>query len=121
MWVNAKKTIGNDIMERLFGKGKLFDLFGIDKQQIKSTEHFVWSIDNDNYKEFVNKNPRQFIKSPIFKTQHGIDHLEFYFKCYPKFSQTSPNVALFLYMDYLHTPPSSENCHVFGKMAGELC
>ena len=107
IWINNYQLnkFGNEKLKGLLtGKGELFEHFGISMPDINHVKQCIWRIECDQYEEFINKKPRQYIESQpyeyIISTEEKI---RFHLECCAKYSDSSQKCALFLHLDEL--PP----------------
>ena len=100
IWIDKDLlTSEKELMSNLMSEGALFDCFDINKMSIKYIPKYQWRIENDDYKEFICKKPRQYIKSPTFEWIEN--NIKFHFRCCPKTSDISSNCSFYLCLNAL--------------------
>ena len=107
LWINLndlKKIKHQKLRCMLVGCGEFFEYFGIEINTINKIQQFEWKIENDDYKQFVNLSPREYINSNQYQYKLNKESIKFWLKCCNKFTNKSPKVALYLHLDYISLP-----------------
>eukprot|EP01083_Nonionella_stella_P014652 41137_1 len=104
IWLNSKELANHEcIQNALLGDDKLLDRFKIDKLTIQSTKEYIWEIKDHEYKAFLSKKPREYIKSKKYCYEEGDTSVTFHLECYPKYSDVSQTCAIFFHLDTMGT------------------
>ena len=100
LWINhheLDKKPYSKIKDILFGEGKLFDLLGINKDDIPSVQQYQWTLQGDEYQQVKNMEFSAYKSSPCFV--YSVDSqclIPFHLRCYGKYKAHNPQCAIFV-------------------------
>ena len=100
LWLNHRELEKKQylqIKEALHGDGKLFDLWGINKEDIPSVRPYQWTIEGYEYQELRNLVVSEYAFSPSFVYPLSSDDLiSIRLRCYGQYIEDSPKCAIFI-------------------------
>ena len=103
IWINFNELYQskyNSVKKALFGRNKLFESLGIDAAKINLVQQFEWVIQREELQNLKDAESGNFILSPSYQYMFdGRDTILFHMICYGKYSEESPNCAIFVKFD----------------------